>query len=341
MLHFFAKPRNQVFFLFVACLLFTLIIRPWQLYFLNDEFFHIPMPNQFLILRSGFLRPMPNFLLLFDKWMYGWHALGFFVTSLILHALCVFAVYGLVKQIVKTFFGEGQLLLWPFFTALLFLCYPFHAEPIMWVIGRVSILATIFALLSLRLYLMSATKIAWLFLSLLCFVFALFTYESIWNLPLLFTILSALMLVNKKSDIKAEVFKVGAVWLLFGAYVYLRFKTLGTIAGDGYPQINENLEKISLLLVNLVKLTGRNFTPPFPDTRLVVLFFVLSVLLYGWLFFKAYKKEKIHGLVLVLLSICIISAVVTACTLGIDTHYNESERYIYYSSFFIVLYWLT
>lgn len=331
---FLAKPANQVLMLAVACLLFVFIIRPWQLFFLNDDFLHIPLPNQWLFLRSGFLRPVPNFIVLFDKWLYGDKAIGFFCTTLVLHSGCVFVVYALTKKLVEVFTEKERFALWPFFTALLYLVYPFHAESIMWVIARVSIQATGFALLSLLFYIKSTEKPGHLFWSWLFFVIGLFAYESIWSIPLLFGILSVCLVLVNRSSWGKEILKFSLMVLTFLAFLAVRFWALGSLAGDGYPEINENLGYISLLLTNLVKLTGRNFTPPFPNTIYVVLFFGLSVILYSISIWLAWKRGIKHGLITSMLWVGLISGVITATTLGIDTHYNESERYIYFSSYF-------
>jgi hypothetical protein len=72
------NKKLQIRILWAGCLLLVFVIRPWQLYFLNDDFIHIPAGDVFV--RGGFLRPMPNLLVALDTFLYGKHALGFFVT---------------------------------------------------------------------------------------------------------------------------------------------------------------------------------------------------------------------------------------------------------------------
>ena len=319
-------------------LLFVFIIEPWNLYFLNDDFLHIPMNNDRLFLRSGFMRPVPNFLLLWDKWLYGKNANGFFFTSLTLHFLCVFSVYFLVQKVERVFLKPGKESLLALITALLFLLYPYHAEPVMWVIGRVAILAALLSFLSLLFYLKSNTGILNLIVSWVFFFLALFTYESIWNIVLLFTIISIANLRQGRTTFSREWKTLAVMLITFIAYAGFRWYVLGTLAGDGYDTVNPNLHKFQLLATNLVKLTGRNFTPPFTHPAYWVAVFAASLLFYAGCMYKVFQKNKAVAFFMLLLWLAMVTGVVTATPLGIDTHYNESERYIYYSSFFYCLF---
>lgn len=334
MLNFLLKPKNQLLFLIAGCFLFVLIIRPWELYYLNDDFMHIPMNRDWLFLRSGFMRPVPNYFLMWDKALYGNLAIGYFSTSLLLHAVCVITVFFLVKGCEKLFFPEREKSLLAFITAFLFLVYPYHAEPIMWVIGRVAIIAAIFAFLSVLFYIKTNDSLWFGALSWLCLIIALFTYESIWNIILLFAFVSFFNIKKANKTVAKEAVLFGGMFVTFAAYIWFRSHVLGTVAGDGYTEINENLSKIPLLIINLVKLTGRNFTPPNPNSMLVSIVFAVSALFYGFCIFKVFKKNSFWGWFMLALWVAMVSGVVTAAPLGIDTHYNESERYIYYSSFF-------
>ena len=327
------KLRNQLLLLLACCLLFVLVIKPWQLYFLNDDFIHIPT-NQWLFLRGGFMRPLPNFILLFDKWLYGKNATGFFYTTLLFHTACVFAVYYFINELLKTYFPERRNSLLAFTTALLFLCYPFHAEPLMWIIARGSILTTIFALLSLSYYIRANRHFAYIWLSLGFFIAALFTYDSMWNIVLLYGLISFANVKQQRVSVRKTSLQFGVMLATFIAYIILRIWLLDSIAGDGYLEINENLGKINLLAINLFKLTGRNFTPPFVNSAYGILFFAISVVFYTYLTFKVFKHSKALGYLTLFLWLALITGLITASPLGIDTHYNESERYIYYASFF-------
>ena len=280
------------------------------------------------------MRPVPNFVVLFDKWLYGTNATGFFFTSIFFHTACVLTVYFFVKQILQTYLPDKRASLIPFITALLFLCYPYHAEPLMWVIARVSIIAAMLTFLSLQFYIKAAALSGYYFLSWLCFVIALFTYESIWNIVLLFAVISVADIIHKRVSMHKAGIMFGIMLLTFITYLGVRIWALNSIAGDGYLEINENLNKIALLLINLLKLAGRNFTPPFIHTSYAVIFFSVSAIVYAFITYSIFKRNKHWGWLMLLTWLAMITGVLTAAPLGIDTHYNESERYLYYSSFF-------
>lgn len=326
------KLRKDVAILLGCFVILVFIIQPWELYYLNDDFMHIP--NTRILLRSGFMRPVPNVFLAMDRWLYGSKALGFFITSLLLHLVACVSVYMVVLKIRSAYLNKIALPHLPLIVTAFFLFYPYHAESLMWVISRVSIMATAFTLFSFYFYIDAAKSLWKTVLSWMFFVLALFSYESMWNAPLLFTLFSFLNIRMGYSTMKEE----ARSWLLMGLsfllYIICRFVLLGTIAGDGYLEINENLSKYSLLLINLVKLIGRNFTPPFENSKIAVAFFLTSIGLYVWVLIKLYRKNKTAFYAAAIGAIGMVTAVVTASPLGIDTHYNEGERYLYYSSFF-------
>lgn len=328
------QQKSQVLLLLLCSMLFILVIKPWQLYFLNDDFLHIPMPNKWLFLRGGFMRPIPNFVLLFDKWLYGKNATGFFYTTIFFHTCCVISVYFFVKQLLVTYFSNSSFSFIPLITALLFLCYPYHAEPLMWVISRVSIMAAMLTFLSLTCYIKAGENYWYLLLSWLCFVTALFTYESMWNILLLFGLIGYADWQKQRTIFRKVLLMFGLMAATFGVYLLLRLWVLHSLAGDGYLEINENLSNFKLLVINQVKLSGRIFTPPFVNTIYAITFFAVSLIFYSWLIYKIFKRNKNWGWLMLLVWGAMITGVLTAAPLGIDTHYNESERYLYYASFF-------
>jgi hypothetical protein len=284
------------------------------------------------------MRPIPNFFLIWDRTLYDKNATGYFATSLLLHFICAFVIYFLVKQAEKYFFNTTSDSLRPFITALLFLFYPYHAEPVMWIIGRVAIIAALFSFASLYCYLKIPQKRLYLIPAWLFFAIALFTYESIWNVIFIFFTISVLRMYKYNESKQKELFAIVLMGLTFLGYLLFRKYSLGTVAGNGYAEINQNISNVKLLIVNTVKLTGRNFTPPFINTSFAIAFFATSVIFYTVCVYKIYKRNRRLAYYAILLWVFMATAVVTAAPLGIDTHYNESERYIYYSSFFFCLF---
>ncbi len=307
-------------------------IKPWQLFFLNDDFMHIPDVR--LVLRSGFMRPVPNVFLWFDKILYGSKPLGFFITSIVLHGLAVFSVYYLVECIQNKLKLLQHIKDLAFWVALFFLVYPFHAESIMWTIARVSIMATAFTLFSLASFIKADKLNGFFWVSWFWLILALFSYESMWNiLPLYF------LVAWYKS--KERIIAVSTAWLQSGimivtfiGYFIIRFALLKSLVGDGYDHMEDNMKNISLVAGNLIKLTARIYTPAIDNPRLFVFLFVFLTLIFIYFLYRQLKANRKTGIFLIILWGAMITGVLTAAPLGIDTHFHESDRYTYYASFY-------
>jgi hypothetical protein len=330
------QTKTQLWILSGCCLLMVFIVKPWELYFLNDDFVHIPLDIRYLFERGGFMRPVPNLFLEIDKWLYGKNALGFFCTTLLLHFVCVFCVFIFCKKLVKHYLiGNGFELL-AFYAAVLFCFYPFHTEALMWTICRVATIATIFTVLSLHFYLTATENKLHALLSWIFFAIALFTYESMWNVLLLYMFV-AIANIKKGKPIKRE----ASIWLVFLAtfiaYLFIRVKVLSSLTGDGYDSFEENSTNIRLLMSNWIKLIARVFTPPFISTKAFVIFCASSMLTYVAAVFLLFRKEKKAGKLAIILILSIITGVATAAILGIDTHRGEADRYLYYASVFFCM----
>lgn len=327
------QTKIQLWILTGCCILMIFIVRPWELYFLNDDFIHIPMDIRYLFERGGFMRPVPNVFLELDKWLYGKNALGFFCTTLLMHFICVLCVFALCRKLVTQYFNESGLHMLPLFAAVLFCFYPFHTEALMWTISRVATIATTFTILSLHFYLTASERKTHVLLSWICFVIALFTYESMWNVLLLFLFIGV---ANYKygKPARREAFR----WLIFFAtfiiYLLIRVKVLSSLTGDGYDSFEENSKNIPFLIANWFKLIARVFTPAFINTKTFVFVCTSSVVVQGIALLFVFKRSKnIARFVLVLVA-AIITGVATASILGIDTHRGEADRYLHYSSVF-------
>jgi len=208
----------------------------------------------------------------------------------------------------------------------------------MWTIARVSIMATAFTLLSLAYFihadnLKNAFWVAWLWLLL-----ALFSYESIWNIIPIFFLVSwyktKLGSINKSTALLQSVV-MGASFL---AYLAIRFLLLDSLVGDGYKDMEDNLMDMKLVFGNLVKLTARIFTPAIDHPGLFTTLFLLGVLVFSIFIYNQFKIDRKTGVILIILWVAMISGVITAAPLGIDTHFHESDRYTYYASFYFCLF---
>lgn len=86
------------------------------------------------------LRPFTALSLMIDARFWGGNASGYRVTNLLIHAICATLV-GLIA-----WRSTGRSLMVGLAGAVLFAWHPAHAEPVLWITGRVDVLATLFYL---------------------------------------------------------------------------------------------------------------------------------------------------------------------------------------------------
>lgn len=218
--------RNPVLIILLCSLIVLVIMQPWSLYFLNDDFEHIP--NNHLIVRNNFLRPVSNFFLVLDRALFDKVATGYFLTTLVLHTFCAISIYYLCRQIFMHY-ALGLPSHVPLLTAIIFLFYPFHAEPLFWIISRGSVIAALFTILSLYYYLRKNEHFKYLMLSWIMFLVALFTYESIWTVLLFYCLISFLYIKKPLATKRQEYIHAGVFLITFILYLLIRFISLGTI----------------------------------------------------------------------------------------------------------------
>ncbi|MBK9176273.1 MAG: glycosyltransferase family 39 protein [Flavobacteriales bacterium] len=220
-----------------------------------------------------------------------------------------------------------------FFAGLLFVLYPFHMEPQVWIIGRGAAMATSFILLALIVATSKAQSVrkaagvgALGLLGSLC-------YESALLLPLM---VGAWWLLLRPSDSEGWRWAVLASGLVVALNLVLRWLLSEHITNEygaaffamdplGYPAM-------------LLKVIGRSSLPPNESPSAQTARFAalgLALLAAGAWFWIASKKDIVkrrHALLLIVLfGIGSLVAVVG----GVSTRTSESDRFLYLPSAFL------
>ncbi|MBO9203295.1 MULTISPECIES: glucosyltransferase domain-containing protein [Niastella] len=316
---------------FVATLLLVFVIlvtRPWDLYFLNDDFIHIPLSTQTIWVHFTFFRPIANMVTAAEVWLYGNNPLGFHITSLVLHIMVTFSVMALTRALLKKYSSPIKYEHAPFLIGCLFFIYPFHSEPLLWVIGRIAMIATLFYVLSL-IFFIRATAWYHYALSIVFFIPALFTYEISWTLPLLITILAITDRYLYKKNWRATVGSFAPHWIVFGLFVTIRSLLLNQVF-TRYEVEGRSMD-ILTLAGNYFRLIARTIAPPAQSTTLFITGF--AVLAAGFTILVVYCiKKKAFTTLPILLTCLLLITYLPVITFGIDTHGTEGERYLYLPS---------
>jgi hypothetical protein len=332
------KPNKN--FLFILSLL-TLaagiyLYRPYGLYFLADDFIHIPESINNLVEQRNSLRPMGNISLHMDYLFSQTSAKGYHVTNLLLHALNAFFVFLLCRAFLKRYDRDMDTWL-PIMVAIVFFIYPFHSEAVFWIIGRSGSLGTLFFLPALIFYLQKEKSVFYFVGSLLCFELALLSYESSWIFPLLTILIAFFDTKNRSINKKVHSLQVTLVWFVFICHLFLRAKLTGQLFNsyDTGSLLHINLKSLSL---NGFRLLARTLIPPFGNAQWLVVSLFTALMFIVALVVKFYRHNLPKRLFLVL-SYCWVLSYIPYLSLGVDTHGVEGERYLYLPSVFFCL-WL-
>lgn len=184
-------------------------------YFLGDDFgyvarfFNLPFsgwPRLFVHewsdgiwgLQLRELRPFTALSLMVDAHLWGGHALGFRVSNLLIHATCATLVGLIALHASRRSLAVGLA------AALLFAVHPAHAEPVMWITGRVDMVATLFYLAAFLAFVRHRENGSTLSLVALTLAYAAAAFSKEFGLTLPIMLLVADLLWRPSAPLPAE-----------------------------------------------------------------------------------------------------------------------------------------
>lgn len=305
---------------------------PFPLYFLNDDFIHVPLSQSAVWGQRNSIRPFNDFSLFIDSLIWKNNAVGYHLTNLILHLLNSLAVYILARILLRKIISDINIKFWSTVTAVFFTGYAFHSEGVFWVIGRTSCMASLLFLICFIIFLSGYRTWYFFLISYVCFLLGLLTYESLFMLPptlILFT------LFFREFRKKTDVLLIAGYVPVFIYYLILRVRWTGGIASD-YEGGNIKVLNFPVLLTNYLELVARSFVAP----QVRAVFFVATLLFFFMLLFVLFWRhsdKEVYKLPFFVLLLTLLMSYLPYVSLGIDTHGVESERYLYLPSIFVCL----
>ena len=322
--------------LWLTCLLAVLagiyVFRPHQLFFLADDFIHIPESAHNLLAQRNSLRPVGNLSIHLDYLWSKKSPFGYHFTNLILHLTNSFLVFIFCKILMKKYASLVGSTIFSVTVAIVFFTYPFHSESIFWIIGRSGMLGALFTLSALLFFLKRNRSWYFFIASLICFELALLSYESSWIFPIIAIAFAYADTRLKQSSKKVELIKIALIWFLFLLNLIIRLQVTGELfnAYDSGSILNFDIKELSL---NFFRLFFRTLLPPFVHTKYFVAASIVSLLIIALLIYILRRQKKIH-LLFVLLSFSWLISYLPYLSLGIDTHGVEGGRYLYLPAVF-------
>ena len=326
-------------FLLIATILFFVLAK--DLFFYDEDIFVTNTASDFLtqLWQRGIVCKASYWA---DNYFYGNHPFWYHTTNFVLHIANTFLATLVLIELLKackSHFTHFQLKFIPLIFFVFFLFSPVHSEPLGYILARCGTLVSFFCLLSILFFLKSQLKNkTFIFYSLLFFFIALFTYEISWMLPVVMVGIVVFLSYIKKEKLQKNILVTLPYFFLFCAWFIIKVVFIDKFIVSDYA--DADLFKINL--VSLVKNTGtlflRNFIPPFKNSVNFVASAIIFILLMTVALIKLFfYNRKIFLLSIMLLAITFLSFAAVV-TLGIDTHDSESERYIYFSSCFALMF---
>ena len=328
------NPIALVIFAIVSVVFFYLCKR---LFFYDEDIFIVNPQSSFI---SDFSRgAVVKLTFLSDQFFYKTNSTGYHVTNILLHLINTFLaayIFYVLMELTPIVYSKAIKTSYIFF--FLFLLSPIHGEPLCYLLGRAGLIVTFFCLLSFFFFLKAKfKKPASLIISLFFFLVALFSYEISWTFPLII-LCASIYLKNHLQLTRRQIliyttpfFIVFVIWFLIKTIWFDQLKI--TPYGNDIFITSDP----SHLFKNVIVLFFRNVMPPFENTGIFVALssIVCGFFLFGLLKLKA-KNKPVFLFCLFSLS-AIFLTYLPAVAFGINSHNSESERYIYFSSVFMIM----
>ena len=318
------------FFSILVVLIFLYICRPSGLYFLADDFVHIPLSISSVFYDSTWLRPVSRISLWLNGSINQINYNSFYITNLLLHFLNSILIFFLALKMQKRYiYNIRSYYFFPLLSSLLFLSYASHTESIFWIVGRGGSLVTVF--IQLALIFNFSDKLVNKFFSYLFFAIALFTYELSWSLPLL---ISFFALCDKYFfQQRIRKYEVLFYWIILLVYFFVRYFLLKGELNDYEAGAFIHGDFLSISY-NFFTALARVLVPGFQNPLVFCFVTLLTFLVLICLILKIYKKQKKSFIFFFICFTGICISIIPILSKGANTHNSEAERFIYPATIF-------
>lgn len=276
----------------------------------------------------GFFRPLSDLTIYGCYLLAGLQSWFFNGFNLAVHVLSAFLVFKIVR--VLFFVHEAKRPFIALTAAFFFLVYPYHNEPVVWVVGRAAGMAGCLSFLSLYLALRPvANRWSYVWPALAYFI-GLASYETILPLPAI-----VLLWVHRPGQKWRSLFP----WVLsYGAALAVNFLLRITVAKAITGDYGQSLLKPQAIiyLTNAAKVFGRSVLPPSDKAALLSGLFVLLTLLLVAASFAVLKKRDSRTGFWKLLAAVFLSYLLPVM-FGVSTNTFEGDRVVYFGSCFLLI----
>lgn len=330
-MRFYGIGKHFLLFLFFAALVLALYFPILNNEFISDDYdslYRVCIRHSIII--KGFLRPIIDLSFYANYQISGLTPISYYLFNFLIHTLNAFLIFRFSDNYINGTFSEKRQFAW--ITAILFLTYPFHNEPVVWLTGRLSSIACFFSLIILNIVISNLKNWLKIFFSILCYIAGLLAYESILFLPFVILVLKW----NKTSGFRRHCLYFFGGIFISGLYMLFRYYISGSLYGN-YGERMVDKEGAIHYAETALKTLGRVILPPSENSRMMVV--VFSCLFLLWLIIHVllfrFKNKRQSGFSqLVKLEISFFLSMFIPMLFGVSTRTSESDRLLYFPSVF-------
>ena len=324
-----------LFFLVTSAILFYLCK---YLFFYDEDIFVVNPQGRFM---SDFTRAsVIKLSFLADNFLSGANPLGYHITNILLHLCNTLLATYIFRLLLKfTVLEESKARNAYYIFFFLFLLSPVHSEPLCYLLGRAGSVVTLFCLLSLLFFLKANFKnTAFLIISLTFFLLALFSYEISWTFPVIILLIANYLKQYRPLRGKTMLIYVAPFFAVFLVWFLVKVALLNQLKITPYGNDVFLLSDPLRLAKNMLALLFRNVLPPFENTVIFVVLSVITATILVYIFMILKRKNIPLLFFALLIAVSCLLAYLPALVFGISSHNSESERYIYFSSVFAIMF---
>ncbi|MBS1567074.1 MAG: hypothetical protein JST39_22015 [Bacteroidetes bacterium] len=324
-----AKKKYRFFFFFL--LLVTAIYSPVINKSFSSDDFEIIRRVVFAkhgIFIKGFFRPLSDITLYYLNYCFvGFRPLWYNIYNIISHSCTAWLIMLIAERI--PWIPEDRRVFFSRLAALLFITYPFHNEPVVWAVGRASLMAGLFGSLAMLTALSALqNRLKYLLTCAFCFI-AMSGYESVLVLPGIIL----LLIYDPKEKLRSYLPWIG--WLGLTLFIHLVVRVLISGVFVGVYGSEMMSRSPTSFIGKWLKVIGRVMLPPMENASLLVsLFGVEMVLLTGAIYLLWKKRGTFpagyYGLLRFLAMLML--TLIIPLLFGMSTRTYEGDRLFYFPS---------
>lgn len=167
-----------------------------------------------------YYRPIQTLTYIFDYHIFRLNPWGYHLSNVLLHVVCVLLIYSFISLLTKDKIIS-------IITSLLFAVHPIHTEAVTYISGRADILAAIFFLLTLIIYIryLSSAKIRglYIFFSAFTYILSILCKEVVLVLPFIIILYNFRFLPNKRLNKPLVIYLIITVVYIAVSYFLFGF----------------------------------------------------------------------------------------------------------------------